>query len=218
MKLLRLLPTMLAAAAPALAEPWPEARLGPLAHWDAAYDAATGERFIPLQLVVPGPWDGTRTVQHPPGNFTDGGGDRWTGPSEDTEPMSGRKIQAYGRERTSKREGTVRQAFAVRAEGDGIGRIRDSRFGGLECAGEIKIPLGAWRQGEVRRNEYSCRAKGRTERRVNTITIERVDFPCRGVPHCLQFTWVHEGEGGRKYDDRRYLLAPGVGQFAAERR
>ncbi|MCK6454829.1 MAG: hypothetical protein L6R19_28880 [Alphaproteobacteria bacterium] len=99
-------------AAPAFAEPWPEARLGPLAHWDAAYDAATGGR-------------------------------------------------------TGKREGTVRQAFAVRAEGDGI---------------------------------------------------ERIDFPCRDVPHCLKFTWMHEGEGGRKYDDRRCLFAPGVGRFVAERR
>jgi hypothetical protein len=205
-------------ATPALAEDWPAERLGALKLWDAAYDPATGERFIPAQLVIPGIWDGTRALQYPPAGFSDGGGDRWSGPGEDAETLTGRKILAYGRVRTTKREGTVKQTFAVRAEGDGIGRIRDSRFGGLECAGEIKFPLGLWRQGEVRRNEYRCSNQGRApEARVNTITIEKIDFPCRGVPHCMQFTWVHEGNG-KIYDDRRYVMAPGLGMISAERR
>jgi len=201
------------------ADEWPSARLGDRAHWDAAYDAASAQRFIPTQLVVPGVWGGARTADSPPGNFIDGGGDRWSGPTDDAEPLTGRKILSYGRERTNRREGTVVQRFALREQGDGIGRIRDSRFGGLECAGEIKFPLGLWREGETRRNEYHCAIKGGPpERRVNTITIEKIDFPCRGVPHCLQFTWTHESERLGKLDDRRYVFAPGIGEFVAERR
>jgi len=201
------------------ADDWPTARLGERAHWDAAYDAATGQRFIPAQLIVPGAWDGRRAADNPPGNFVDGGGDRWSGPREDIEPLTGRRVQSYRRERKNKREGTVAQSFALREQGDGIGRIRDSRFGGLECAGEIKFPVGLWREGETRRNEYRCALTGKPpEGRVNTITIEKIDFPCRGVPHCLQFTWVHESERQGKLDDRRYVFAPGVGEILAERR
>jgi len=203
----------------AKAEEWPTARLGDRAHWDAAYDPSTGERFIPAQLVVPGVWNGARSIDTPAANFVDGGGDRWSGPADDTEPLTGRRIVSYGRERTNRREGTVLQHFAVREQGDGIGRIRDSRFGGLECAGEIKFPLGLWREGETRHNRHQCTTKGRPpETRVNTITIEKVDFPCAGVEHCLQFTWVHEGEGRGKLDDRRYIVAPGIGTVMARRR
>lgn len=203
----------------AKAEEWPVARLGDRAHWDAAYDRSTGERFIPTQFVVPGVWDGTRSIDTPTANFVDGGGDRWSGPAEDTEPLTGRRIVSYGRERSNRREGTVVQRFAVREQGDGIGRIRDSRFGGLECAGEIKFPLGLWREGETRRNHYQCVTKGQLpETRINTITIEKIDFPCGGLEHCLQFTWVHESERWGKLDDQRYIIAPGIGQMTAQRR
>lgn len=111
------------------------------------------------------------------------------------------------------------QRFALREQGDGIGRIRDSRFGGLECAGEIKFARGLWREGETGHNQYQCASKGRSpETRINTITIEKIDFPCAGAAHCLQFTWVHESEHWGKLDDQRYVIVPGIGVTIARRR
>lgn len=200
---------------------WPTARLGEIAVWDSAYDDGTKTRFIPLELVVPGKWSGARKIESPDKvDFVDGGGDRWSGPIADADLTTGRPIIAFMRVRTTRREGTVTQRFAVREEDDGIGRVYDSRFGEIRCSGEIKFPLGLWREGETRRNEYVCAAKsGKPNRRSNIITIEKVDFPCRGVPHCLQFTWRHHMEGKTEpLDDRRYIFAPGLGQIAAERR
>ena len=47
---------------PALAAEWPTSRLGDLAVWDAAYDPGSGIRYIPIQLIVPAVWDGSRLV------------------------------------------------------------------------------------------------------------------------------------------------------------
>jgi len=203
----------------AAADDWPEDRVGPRAPWDAAYDEAGGRRFIPMQLIVPAPWNGAHAIDFPPAGFVDIDGDRWSGPVDDVDAFSGRPIRAYARERENRREGHVQQRFAVRAEQDGLGRTRDSRFGGLACAGELKFPLGEWREGETRRNEYACSARGAAPvGRVNVITIERLDFTCRGIAHCLQFRWTHRIEGREEpLDDRRYVFAPGLGEIAHDR-
>ena len=196
---------------------WPVDRIGDKAVWDKAFDAETDSRFIPMQLIVPGRWTGERVIDHPPANFTDPGGDRWSGPSGDTDALSGLPIQVYNRERRD-RQGYVGQKFSVRTERDGLGRVYDSRFGKIRCSGEIKFPLGVWRQGETRENEYVCFSEGKSPvKRANTIIIEKIDFPCRGVDHCLQFTWTHRVDG-RIDDDRRYVFAPGLGEIAHDRR
>ncbi len=210
---------VLICAGPAWAD-WPVAKLGEQKNWDAAYDRATGARFIPFQLVVPAPWDGKREIAQYPTSHVDPGGDRWSGPITVPDAFSGKTVAVYRRQRSTKREGDVAQDFAVRLERDGIGRIFDSRFGGIRCAGEIKFPLGEWRQGETRRNEFLCSGPGgKPTGRVNVIVIEKIDFECRGVRHCLQFTWTHYMAGKDKpLDDRRYIFAPGLGLIAAERR
>ena len=218
----RLLPVMLSLLpAIALAEDWPAAKIGAQSGWDAAYDQATGARFIPFQLIVPGVWNGARNIDLPGTvEFTDSDGDRWTGPAQDADAASGKPIAVFTRVRSNKREGTVTQRFTVRAEKDGLGRVYDSRFGEIACSGEVKFPLGEWKQGQRLRNEYSCAGKGQPpRRRYNIIVIEKIDFPCRGVPHCLQFTWTHYMDGVDKpLDDRRYVFAPGLGEVGHERR
>jgi hypothetical protein len=37
--------------------------------WDRAYDPATRTRFIPLQLIIGGAWNGERTITYPTGTF-----------------------------------------------------------------------------------------------------------------------------------------------------
>ena len=86
---------------------WPAAELGELAHWDAAYYSATGARFIPFQLIVPGRWDGARRIDTPKVDFFDRDQDHWTGPAEETSAITGKPMLAYGRTRSNKREGTI---------------------------------------------------------------------------------------------------------------
>lgn len=208
----------LISTAPALAE-WPTELIGDRAAWDQAFDAATRTRFIPLQLILPRPWDGARVLEVRPTDHRDVSGDLWSGPVDDKNVLGDDTFSAYVRERRNRREGYVLQRFALRKEGDGLGRTYDSRFGGIACMGEIKFPVGTWTEGEVRRNEFFCVGpSGRPVRRINTITIEKIDFSCRNVDHCLQFRWVHEIEGGMApLDDRRYIFAPGLGEIAYDR-
>lgn len=204
----------------ALSADWPADKLGAAAVWDAAYDAASGVRFIPMQLILPSRWSGERRIDLPAiALFIDPDGDRWKGPVADTDVFTGNSMQAYERARYTPREGHVAQRFAVRPEGDALGRVYDSRFGEIRCSGEIKFPLGEWKQGEVRRNEFACQSgRGKPKKRVNTITIEKIDYPCRGVAHCLQFTWKHEIEGQSEPSDyRRYIFAPGAGEITHDR-
>jgi hypothetical protein len=203
-----------------MAADWRADKLGDAAVWDAAYDPASGTRFVPMQLILPAHWSGERRIDLPQiTSFVDPDGDRWRGPIGDTDLITGSPMQAYERSRYNKREGNVDQRFAVRAEQDGLGRVYDSRFGEIRCSGEIKFPLGEWKQDEVRRNEYSCKsARGQPKKRTNTIIIEKIDFPCRGVAHCLQFTWKHEIEGESEPSDyRRYVFAPGAGEITHDR-
>ena len=53
--------------------------------WDRAYDPATGSRFIPLQLIIGGVWNGERTITYPEGTFGElvDHGSIWVGPEVD---------------------------------------------------------------------------------------------------------------------------------------
>jgi hypothetical protein len=217
MKRLLIATALIVVSTGARAADWPTARLGDLAVWDAAYDASTGTRFIPTQLVVPAVWDGARRLDMPAISFTQPSETYWHGPVAWQNPYSGETLQVYDRRRSNKREGDVFQKMALRAEGDGFGRVYDSRFGGgMVCSGEVKFPVGVWRQGEVRRFDYDClttvRGKPITRRRASIVTVEAIDYVCGDVPHCFSFRWKHiDPATDEVLDHRNYIFVPGRG-------
>ncbi len=81
-----------------------------------------------------------------------------------------------------------------------FGREGDKSIG---CRGEVKFPLGHWKQGEVREYQLDC-ARGRQPLKV---TIKEIDFVYDGVPHSLRFHWLLlEGRG--RATDMRYVYSP----------
>jgi hypothetical protein len=61
--------------------------------WDRAYDAVSGTRVIPLQLIIGGAWDGERTITYPAGTFGELVGDSvWQGPRRWTHPKTGETL------------------------------------------------------------------------------------------------------------------------------
>jgi len=210
-------------APPVIAAEWPAASLGPKQAWEAATDQATQSRFIPMQLIVPGVWDGTRRIDLPTAGGHDAEGTVWTGPQEWRSPHTGQTLTVYDRRRSTRREGSVEQKMAVRADGAAIGRVYDSRFGGQVCDQEAKFPLGVWKQAEVRTFEYVCQTTRRGQvvelRRAARITIEELDYEYGNVPHSLRFAWrFSDRDTGEVLDHRTYIFAPGSGLAAQSRR
>jgi hypothetical protein len=205
------------------AEQWSTSRLGPKEAWEAATDQAAATRFIPMQLIVPGQWHGSRRIDMPIAEGVDSEGTVWTGPQDWRNPHTGQTLRVYDRRRTNAREGTVEQKMAVRHDGSAIGRAYDSRFGGLFCDQEAKFPLGLWKQGEVRTFDYTCMsARGAQvvkRRRTARITIEELDYVYNGVPHSLRFAWrFTDADSGETIDHRTYVLSPGRGLAVHARR
>ena len=95
------------------------------------------------------------------------------------------------------------QRFAIRDDRTGLGRVFDSRYPQLQCRGEVKFPLGLWKQGEVREYQLDC-ARGKRPLRV---TIEEIDFVYGGVPHSLRFHWLFM-EGRGRGTDMHYVYSP----------
>jgi hypothetical protein len=85
----------------------------------------------------------------------------------------------------------------------GLGRVFDSRYPQLGCRGEVKFPLGHWKQGEVREYQLDC-TRGK---RPLKVTIEEIDFVYDGVPHSLRFHWLFM-EGRGRGTDMRYVYSP----------
>lgn len=225
----RCLPAMLAAlaamlaCAPVVAAEWPTAQLGQIEAWDAATDRVTQSRFIPMQLIVPGVWDGTRRIDLPIAKIEDAEETVWSGPQEWRNPNSGQTLTVYDRRRTNRREGSVAQKMAVRVDGSAIGRVYDSRRGGSICDQEAKFPLGVWKQGEVRTYNYVClRAndgQAVTLRRAARITIEELDYEYHGAAHSLRFAWRYsDSDSGEVLDHRTYIFSPGRGLVGHSRR
>jgi hypothetical protein len=177
--------------------------------WDRAYDAASGTRFIPLQLILGGVWDGERAITYPAGSFSQlAGGSTWTGPEPWRHPHTGATLSVYARSRGGRN--AADQLFAVRDDQTAIGRVADSRFGISACDQEAKFPLGLWRQGETRRFEYTCWYGQRPKAKVATITIHEIDFTYAGWPHSLKLEWALHDKGGSTAIDRKiYIFAPG---------
>jgi len=221
---LRLLLIVLALGSGACAaSEWPTATLGPKAAWEAASDRAAGSRFIPMQLIVPGRWDGTHRIDMPVAQGHDSEGTVWTGPHDWRHPYDGHVLRVYDRRRTNAREGSVEQKMALRPDSSAIGRVYDSRFGGLVCDAEAKFPLGLWKREEVRTFDYVCRASRGGQvverRRAARITIEELDYVHDGLPHSLRFAWrFSDRDSGEIIDHRTYILSPGRGLVAHARR
>ena len=181
--------------------------------WDRAYDPATGTRFIPLQLIVGGEWDGERTITYPKGTYAEliEHGSVWVGPRSWTHPRTGETLSVYDRSRTG-RGMVTDQIFAVRKDQTAIGRVADNRFGITACDQEAKYPLGLWRQDESRSFEYTCWYGDRPRAKVATITIRDIDFDYGGFRHALRVEWVLRDKGdSRDIDHRIYTFASGKG-------
>lgn len=198
---------------------WPT-RMGP----EAAWRADGTRRYLPMQLIVPGPWDGGAKLEWPAAKGSDSEGTTWSGPLPWTHPYSGKNMTVYARRRGGgSHENSVDQRMAPRDDGAALGRAYDSRFGGIVCAQEAKFPLGLWQENETRTFDYSCLTtrdgKPVELRRSTTLHIERLDYEHRGVPHSLRFTWtLRDRDTGEVLDDRAYVFSPGRGLVAHDRR
>ena len=206
-----------------MAADWPTAHLGPKDVWEAATDRSAQTRFIPMQLIVPGAWDGARRIDLPAAVKAEADGTVWSGPLDWLSPQTGRMLRVYDRSRTTGREGRVEQKMALRSDGSAIGRVYDSRFGGITCDQEGKFPLGVWKQGEVRTFEYACMATrgGRLveRRRASRMTMVEINYEYAGIPHSLRIAWrFTDRDSGEILDHRTYVFSPGRGLVSHARR
>ena len=112
-------------------------------------------------------------------------------------PTAWNGIQVYERVNRDKL-----QRFAIRDDRTGLGRVFDSRY--ETCRGEVKFPLGLWKQDEVREYQLDC---ARGKQRPLKVTIEQIDFVYDGVPHSLRFHWLSM-EGRGRGTDMRYVYSP----------
>jgi hypothetical protein len=182
---LLLIALSLALACAAHAEDW--------SAWQRAYDPTTRTRFIPVELWTGAPWDGTQEIRMAPAVLE-------FGPRGDKSikgPKTWHGIQVYERLNRDKL-----QLFALRDDRTGLGRVFDSRYD--TCRGEVKFPLGRWKQGEVREYRLDC-PNGKP--RPLKVTIEEIDFVYDGVPHSLRFHWLYM-EGRGRGTDMRYVYSP----------
>jgi hypothetical protein len=170
--------------------------------WDRAIDPATGARFIPVELWTGGDWDGSHVIRLLPASLKFGRDKRLEGPVAWTPPYGGAPILVYERVQSGKR-----QLFALAPDGTGLGRVYDSRYPRY-CPGEVKFPLGYWKEGEVR--DYTLACDGGKSRRTLRVTIEALDVTYATVPHSLRFHWLMDGGRGRG-TDMRYVYSPGLG-------
>jgi hypothetical protein len=181
--------------------------------WDRAYDPATGKRFIPLQLIIGGEWNGERTITYPAGTFGElvDHGSIWVGPRQWTHPRTGEVLAVYDRSRVGHGMKTD-QIFGVRKDQTAIGRVADNRFGISACDQEGKYPLGLWSRAETRTFEYTCWYGDQAKVKLATVTIRELDFDYGGFKHALRVEWVLRDKGdSREIDHRTYTFAPGKG-------
>jgi len=167
--------------------------------WDRAFDAATGVRFIPVELWTGADWDGSHEIRMRQAELQFGKHKRLSGPSSWSPPDGGEPILVYERVNLGKR-----QLFALAPDGTGLGRVYDSRYRRY-CPGEVKFPLGYWKQGEIR--DYTLKCDGGRSTRTLKVTIEAIDFTYANVAHSLRFHWLMD-EGRGRGTDMRYIYSP----------
>ena len=162
--------------------------------WQRAYDPATRTRFIPVELWTGTPWDGKQEIRMAPAELEFGK----RGEKSIKGPLDWNGMQVYERLNQGKL-----QRFALRDDRAGLGRVFDSRYARYNCRGEVKFPLGHWKQGEVRDYRVDCGHETRPLR----VTIEEIDYVHAGVPHSLRFHWLYM-EGRGRGTDMRYVYSP----------
>ena len=166
--------------------------------------AETAARFIPVELWTGGSWNPDPAIRWPTVDVTFGQRDdkRIRGPIDWTRPGTGERIRVYERSNRGKV-----QLFTPRRDGQGLGRVYDSRYG-RDCIEDIKFPLGVWKQGETRRYSILCNG-GKLVRDI-AVTVQELDFEHDGIAHSLRFRWIADG-GARRGTDMTYTYSPGRG-------
>src|SRR5450830_968384 len=161
--------------------------------WDAAYDAGAKTRYIPVELWTGSQWDGSRELKMLPADLQFSDHKHINGPFPYTPHGATAPVMVYQRVNRGKV-----QFFTLSSRGDGLGRVYDSRFEDRDCVDEVKMPLGLWHENETRVITFPCKQGARQSEVV--LTIEKLDFEYHGVPHSLQFHWVHDGGRGKAND------------------
>jgi hypothetical protein len=132
------------------------------------------------------------------------------GPMEWDHPTMGQKFLVYERINPG-RDGVKWQLFAINQDQNGLGRLYDGRPGrdGRLSSGGLKFPLGNWQEGETRRFAYQV-WQSRESERLESITIQKIDFVFQASLHCLEFYWTATSRsGGTIYDRQTYVYCPG---------
>jgi hypothetical protein len=164
-------------------------------------------RFIPVELWTGGAWNAAAELRMPSVDVTFGKHNhkRIRGPIDWTRPGTGEILKIY--ERTNRNK---TQLFALRRDGQGLGRAYDSRYD-RNCIDAIKFPLGVWKQGETRKFTFRC---GRKTREVS-LTILEIDFSHDGNAHSLKYRWVADG-GTKRGTNNIYTYSPKLGMVDVE--
>ena len=181
--------------------------------WDSSTNPATKERYIPVELWAGAEWDGKKELKMPKvdGTYRHRKATyQIKDPMEWEHPTMGRKFLVYERINPGK-DGTKWQLFTINEDQNGLGRLYDGRPGrdGRLSSGGLKFPLGLWKEGETRKFTYQVWQSKEAER-VESITIQQINFVFEGNWHCLEFYWAATSRsGGTIYDRQTYTYCPG---------
>ncbi|HEU4340501.1 MAG TPA: hypothetical protein VFU31_02910 [Candidatus Binatia bacterium] len=180
--------------------------------WEDLTNIATKERYIPVELWAGAQWDGKKELKMPKvdGTYRHRRATyQIKGPMEWEHPTMERKFLVYERINPGK-DGVKWQLFTINQDQNGLGRLYDGRPGrdGRLSSGGLKFPLGLWKEGETRRFVYQVWQSKEAER-VESITIQQIDFVFQGNSHCLDFYWTATSRnGGTIYDRQTYIYCP----------
>ena len=180
--------------------------------WAASISPQTNKRYIPVELWAGAEWEGSKVLQMPKvdGTYRHRKATyQIKGPMEWEHPAMGRKFLVYERINPG-RDGVKWQLFTINRDQNGLGRLYDGRPGrdGRLSSGRLKFPLGLWKEGETRKFVYQV-WQSRESERVESITIQKIDFAFQTSPHCLEFYWTATRRtGGRIYDRQTYIYCP----------
>ena len=181
--------------------------------WEESVNRETKERYIPVELWAGAEWDGQKELKMPQvdGTYRHRKATyQIKGPMEWQHPTMGQKFLVYERINPGK-DGVKWQLFTINQDKNGLGRLYDGRPGrdGRLSSGGLKFPLGLWKEGETRKFVYQVWGSREAER-IESITIQQIDFVFQGSSHCLEFYWTATSRsGGTVYDRQTYIYCPG---------
>ena len=191
LRLLLVLPLLTVLAACAAAPKEPDTRTIGLDLWSG--EPGIAGQAVPRINIT----HGTRTI---------------SGPTAWNHGKTGQAMQVYER-RNVETDGVKSQLFAVRPDGQALGRVFDSRPGVADRTFEHDafFPLGTWSRGESRDFQVVEHTAQGPQMRTATIKIRRLDFTFRDVPHSLRYDWILKDANGTVIYNERYVYSPGVG-------